>query len=281
VAEIPEHLLKRSQERRAALAGDSGTAAEGAAPAAPSTSPATTSAAAPAAPASTAPAGRGAAAAPAVPPPPKPDSAVVAAYKRRKRIPFWAMLALSLLPVWAFMYARAVTTQAEEVAGPLAVGEDVYGTCASCHGATGGGGIGYAFADGEVLRSFPHIEDQLRWVYWGTEGYNAAGVEIYTDPNREGGPHVTGGSGAVMPAQRDVLSGDEILGVVCHERYTIGGAELGGDFAEEYEKWCAEESEIFADLEGGGDLLTLDERFDDVIPIGEPVEGSPASGAGA
>jgi mono/diheme cytochrome c family protein len=200
---------------------------------------------------------------------------VVAAYKRRKRIPFWAMLGLSLLPVWAFMYARAVTTQAEEATGPLAAGEEVYGTCSTCHGAAGQGGIGYAFADGEVLKTFPHIEDQLRWVYWGTEGYNAAGVDIYGNPDREGGPHVTGGSGAVMPAQRDALSGEELLGVVCHERYTLGGADPAADFAEEYEKWCSEESEIFADLEAGGDVLTLADRFDDVMPIGDPVEGSP------
>jgi hypothetical protein len=277
VAEIPEHLLKRSQARRAALeGGDSGSAAaDASAPAGPATAPATTGAAAPATPASAAPAGRGAAAAPAPPPPPKPDSPVVAAYKRRKRIPFWAMLGLSLLPVWAFMYARAVTTQAEEATGPLAAGEEVFGTCSTCHGAAGQGGIGYAFADGEVLKTFPHIEDQLRWVYWGTEGYNAAGVDIYGNPDREGGPHVTGGSGAVMPAQRDALSGEELLGVVCHERYTLGGADPAADFAEEYEKWCSEESEIFADLEAGGDVLTLADRFDDVMPIGEPVEGSP------
>jgi mono/diheme cytochrome c family protein len=274
VAEIPEHLLKRSQARRAALeGGDSGSAAaDASAPAGPATAPATTGAAAPA---SAAPAGRGAAAAPAPPPPPKPDSPVVAAYKRRKRIPFWAMLGLSLLPVWAFMYARAVTTQAEEATGPLAAGEEVFGTCSTCHGAAGQGGIGYAFADGEVLKTFPHIEDQLRWVYWGTEGYNAAGVDIYGNPDREGGPHVTGGSGAVMPAQRDALSGEELLGVVCHERYTLGGADPAADFAEEYEKWCSEESEIFADLEAGGDVLTLADRFDDVLPIGDPVEGSP------
>jgi hypothetical protein len=281
VAEIPEHLLKRSQARRAALeGGDSGSAAtEASTPAGPSTAPATTGGTAPAAPASTAPAGRGAAVAPAPPPPPKPDSPVVAAYKRRKRIPFWAMLGLSLLPVWAFMYARAVTTQAEEATGPLAAGEEVYGTCSTCHGAAGQGGIGYAFADGEVLLTFPHIEDQIRFVYFGTAQYNAAGVEIYGNPERPGGPHVTGERG-VMPQQSQTISGGaltdaEILGVVCHERYTLGGADPAADFAEEYEKWCSEESEIFADLEAGGDVLTLADRFDDVMPIGDPVEGSP------
>ena len=73
-----------------------------------------------------------------------------------------------------------------------------------------------------------------------------------------------------------MLTDDEILGVVCHERYTLGGADAG-DLAEEFETWCAEGSEIFADLEGGGDIRTLAERFPDTMPIGEvPVPGSPA-----
>jgi hypothetical protein len=281
VAEIPEHLLKRSRDRRAALGqgGDAGDAA----PAAAAT-PATTESAAPAAAAPAAPAGRGKAVAPAAPPPPKPDSFVVAAFKRRSRIPFWAMLGLSILPIWALMYARSVTTQAEEVAGPLGVGEEMYGGCATCHGASGGGGVGPAFAEGEVLKTFPHIEDQLRWVYFGTDEYAAAGVEIYGNPDREGGAHTTGFSGSVMPGQSvnvtgGALTDEEILGVVCHERFTLGGADDGGDQAEEYEKWCSEESEIFHDLEGGGDLRTLEERFDDIIPIGSvPAPGSPASG---
>jgi len=280
VTEIPEHLLKRSRERRSALGlgGDGGGASESA-PAASAT-PATTSSAAPAPAASSAPAGRAAAASPAAPPPPKPDSPVVAAYKRRKKIPMWAMLALSLLPVWAFMYARAVTTQAVEATGPLALGEENYSVCASCHGADGGGGVGYAFTGGSVLETFPHIEDQIRWVYFGTPGYNAAGVEIYGNPDREGGPHLAGALGNMTGQSVNTdgaLTDYELLGVVCHERYTLGGADPGGDYAEEYETWCSEDSEIFADLEGGGDIRTLEERFPDIIPIGmEPVPGSPA-----
>jgi hypothetical protein len=260
VAEIPEHLLKRSRDRRAAL-GLGGDSADDAG----STQPATSS-----------PARRGRAAAPAAPPPPKPDSPVVAAFKRRKRIPFWAMVALSLLPVWALLYARAVTTQAEVVAGPLGVGEEVYAsTCAGCHAADGSGGAGYAFTEGEVLQTFPHIEDQLRWVYFGTEGYNAADVTIYGNPDRPGGAHITGTKG-VMPAQGTALTGAELLSVVCHERYTAGGADAAGDYAEEFEQWCSEDSAIFIDLEGGGSILTLSDRIEGIIPIGpEPVPGLP------
>jgi mono/diheme cytochrome c family protein len=279
VTEIPEHLLKRSRERRAALTGEGGS--EEAAPAAAAT-PATTQPAAPsAAPAPSAPAGRSQAPVPAAPPPPKPDSFVVASYKKRNRIPYWAMLALALLPLWAFMYARAVTTQAEEAAGPLAVGDETYGVCASCHGADGGGGVGYAFTEGEVLKTFPHIEDQLRFVYFGSEAYDAAGVDVYGDPNREGGAHVVfERNGAAMPAQGGALTDAEILGVVCHERYTLGGGDPSA-LAEEFDTWCAEDSEIFVDLESGGDIRTLNERFPDTIAIGtEPVPGLPAGPVG-
>jgi mono/diheme cytochrome c family protein len=272
VTEIPEHLLKRSRDRRAALTGEAG-ASEEAAPAAAAT-PATTQPAA-AAPAPAAPTGRGQAPVPAAPPPPKPDSFVVANYKKRNRIPYWAMLALALLPLWAFMYARAVTTQAEEAAGPLAVGDETYSVCASCHAGDGSGGVGYAFNNGEVLKTFPHIEDQLRFVYYGSEQYSAAGVEIYGDPDREGGPHVVLEQG-VMPAWGGNLTDAEILGVVCHERYDLGGGDPG-DMATEFDEWCAEDSEIFADLEAGGDIRTLEERFPDIVPIGEaPAPGSPA-----
>lgn len=272
MTEIPEHLLKRSRERRAALGlgGDDAGAAAPAAPAPSGSAPAVPTAAA------SAPAARAAVPAPAAPPPVKPDSPVVASYRRRQRVPFWAMAALAVLPVWAFLYVRAVTTQAVEAAGPLAVGEETYSVCASCHGGGGEGGVGYAFTEGEVLKTFPHIEDQLRFVYYGTEMYNAADVEIYGNPEREGGPHLTGGLGN-MPAQGGSLTDAEILGVVCHERFALGGADPTGDQLEEYEQWCSEESEIFADLEAGGDIRSLADRVEGILPIGDaPAAGSPA-----
>lgn len=209
-----------------------------------------------------------------------PDIPVVAAYKARRKIPFWAMTALTLLPVWAFMYARAVTTQAEEAAGPLAEGAAVYSGCASCHGGSGEGvgGLGYQFSEGEVLKTFPNIEDQLRFVYWGSAAYNLEGIEIYGDPDREGGPHLTGARG-VMPFQGadagGALTDYELLGVVCHERYTLGGAGDDAAFADEFDRWCSEESVLFATLEAGGSLLTLNEVDDTIIPIGQPAAGQP------
>jgi hypothetical protein len=282
VTEIPEHLLKRSRDRRAALGlggGDEAAAADEPAAAAP----ATTTPAEPAAATPAGPAPRKAAAAPAPPPPPKPDPPYVAAAKNRPKIPFWAMAALSLMPVWLFMYVRSVTESPEVAEGPIGVGAEVYGACSSCHGGSGEGGTGYPFAGGEVLATFPHIEDQLRFVYFGTADYNVAGIEIYGNPEREGGPHLTGAQG-VMPKQGGDLTDAEILAVVCHERYTLGGADPTGEFLEEYENWCSEEAPTFANLEEGGTLADLDEAgltsvADgelEIIDIGDaPAEGSP------
>ncbi len=192
------------------------------------------------------------------------------AAKQRKKIPFWAMATLSLMPVWAFIYVRALTSAPEVVAGPVGVGAEVYSNCASCHGGVGEGGVGYAFTDGMVEATFPHIADQIRWVYYGTEGYNAAGITIYGDPNREGGAHETGALG-VMPAFGGQLSGADIVAVVCHERYTLGGADPASEeFANEYEAWCSEESPIYAALESGELELTSE-----VMPEVLDAEGNP------
>ncbi len=281
MTEIPEHLLKRSRERRSAIGGG-GDEAGG--DAAPSSTPATTSSTpATAAAAPSGPVERAAAPVPAAPEPPKPDIPVVAAYKARRKIPFWAMTALALLPIWAFMYARAVTTQPVEAAGPLAEGAVIYGNCASCHGAAGQGvaGLGYQFSEGEAVTTYPNIEDQIRFVYWGTSAYELAGIQIPGDPNREGGPHVTGARG-VMPAQGaeagGALTDYELLGVVCHERYTLGGALDAGDYEAEFEQWCSEDSAIYAAVEGGASLLTVEEVDDTIIPIGQPAEGQSGRG---
>lgn len=293
MTEIPEHLLKRSRDRRSALGlgggeGDAGGDAA-ATPAAPAATPATTAAAAPAAPA--APAGRKAAAAPAAAPPPKPDSPVVAAAKRRAKIPFWAMAGLSLLPIWIFMYVRAVTEPPEVAAGPMGIGAEVYGgNCAACHGAGGVGGNGRELDQGEVIKTFPRIEDHIRFVWFGTEEYEAAGITSYGDPNRDGGAHTTRSyNGSAMPGWSS-LGGEEILAVVCDERFGLDGgldpASEDAAVASEYETWCSEEAPVFLALEAGADLLTIgtpdgpeildaDGNPADILPIGPaPVAGS-------
>ena len=290
VTEIPEHLLKRSRERRAAIGqgGDAG-ASDGAA-AAPAATPATTEkAVAPAAATSSGPPARSGPPSPDKVTPPNPDPAYVPAAKQHRKVPWWAMATLGLMPVWGFMYVRALTEAPEVVEGPLGIGAEQYGSCAACHGAAGGGGVGYAFSGGEVLATFPNIEDQLRYVYWGTGEYNLAGVEVYGNPDREGGPHLTNGLG-VMPQQGSAAGGGltdyEILGVVCHERYTLGGADpTSAEWAEEFEQFCSAESPVFAALEAGEFSLTsedpesfvgADGQEFEVQPVGEPKSGSPA-----
>jgi hypothetical protein len=159
------------------------------------------------------------------------------------------------------MYVRGLQPQKAEASGPILIGQENYGACASCHGADGSGGAGRVLKDGESLLTFPHIEDMLNWVYVGSEAFRAAGVASYGDPNREGGAHAPYSyNGSPMPAQGakygGALTDYEILGLVCHIRYDLSGADPAGEWAEEYEKWCSPESEIFANLEGGS--LTFD-----------------------
>lgn len=289
MTEIPEHLLKRSRDRRSALGlgGESGGDTPAGAPAADavSSTPATTTASTPTAPASTAPAARKAPAAPATTPPPKRDPPYVVAAKTRAKIPFWAVAALSLMPIWAFMYVRSVTAPPVEAAGPLGIGASVYsGQCSSCHLANGAGvdagGVGRALYNGEVDKTFPHIEDQLRFVYFGTGQYQIAGIAIYGNPDRPGGAHATASIGQ-MPAQGSTAGGsltdEEILAVVCHERYDLNGPDRTTEpWATEFANWCADDAPAFRALEAGTSLADLANAGlpIDVADMSAPAEGS-------
>lgn len=241
MTEIPEHLLKRSRDRKA------GGASEASVPA--TTTPATPAPAAAATPA------------PAPKVEVKPDPPYVAAAKSRQRIPYWAMGTLALMPIFMFMYVRGLQPQEAEASGPIAIGLENYGSCASCHGGDGGGGAGRVLNNGESLKTFPHIEDMLNWIYAGTEAFEAAGVASYGDPDREGGAHAPRSyNGSAMPAQGAKYGGAlteyEILGLTCYIRYELSGADESGEWAEEYEKWCSPESEVFMALQDGS--LTYD-----------------------
>ena len=223
MTEIPEHLLKRSRERRAAL-GLSSDEGGGDAPATPA-------AAAPAASAAVEPAG---ASTPAVPPPPAPPAVVapppppppeyVQAAMRRKRIPYWALPVVALLPLWAFIYQWSLTPPSATISGPLAEGEEIYtANCASCHLPTGAGdsagGIGRQLSNGEVLLTFPDIADQISFVMTGSDPYIG---KPYGDPNRPGGPQI---GKAGMPPWEDILTAEEINAVVCYERVVLSGED--------------------------------------------------------
>jgi hypothetical protein len=223
LTEVPEHLLKRSQDRRAALGlGGGGDAGGGAAPA-PSASTEVAAAT------SAAPAAAAAAPVPEVVKEPEPVPAYVQASLNRKRIPIWAMPVLAFLPVWAIIYAQTLSPPPKTELSQLDLGAQIYSQCAGCHGGSGGGGAGRPLADGEVLQTFPNIANQLEFIRLGTAGF--AG-EPYGNPDREGGPHVGGETGAQMPTF-SALSDAELLEVTRHERETLSGEE--GTFEEDAE----------------------------------------------
>lgn len=206
MAEVPEHLLQRSAQRRAALTG-------GEAPA-DSAAPATTGGSAPA------PAGA-TAAAPAKVTPTEPafkepvDKAAfqkVAAIRKR-RIPAWAMGVLVCLPLWGALYMGAFgerPTHGEEVID----GGTLYGSnCASCHGANGQGGVGPKLNGGETVKTFPAIEDQIAWIETGSAPFKG---KPYGDPAREGGQRVATSGG--MPGFSGTLTAEEIEAIATYER---------------------------------------------------------------
>lgn len=234
MTEVPEHLLRRSKERRAAMGqgpdpADAGDAAASA-PSSESAAASTEVEAAPAAPA-------GAAPQPIAPteppPPPKPPAPYLEAAERRKRIPLWALPVVAALPVWAFLYVGTLDPKQSATSDPVAAGAAIYTErCASCHGATGGGGVGPPLADGAVIETFAEPADQAEWVSLGSEGFVAEGV--YGDT----GKPVAGG----MPAFGGTLTPDELVAVVAHERVTLGG--------ETYDPLVYEE--LLASLSEGG-----------------------------
>ncbi len=196
MTEIPEHLLKRSRER--ARHWGCHRESRGAATPPPAAAAPPSTEVAPAAAATPAPAA--AAAAPAVvAPPPKPPPPYVQAALRRKRIPFWAIPVVALLPLWAFIYQWSLTPPTRAVTGPLAAGQELYvANCSSCHLPTGAGdsagGIGFQLNNGSVLETFPDIEDHIAFVKSGSEPYIG---KPYGNPDRPGGQRV---GKAGMPA---------------------------------------------------------------------------------
>lgn len=206
MTEVPEHLLARSRARREA-AGLATPSEEGATPA-----PSAGTDVEPAA--SAAVATPAAAAAPPPPPPPKPDPPYIQAYKNRKKIPAWAMPALAILPVWAFVYANTLETPPAAATGPLANGAKIYNNCASCHGGSGGGGTGPGFTDGALAATFPNFKDQIRWVSLGSADWPGDTYGANNTPKRGG-----------MPGWAAQLTPLEIAEVVRYEREVLGGME--------------------------------------------------------
>jgi mono/diheme cytochrome c family protein len=217
VTEVPEHLLKRSKDRRTSLDGE--TPAADAAPAAESAQVEKATASAAAAPAAVAPAAA-----------PEPVPPYVEAAIRRKKIPIWAIPVLAFLPLWAVMYIGGLSPAASGEPSQLATGATIYtANCAGCHGAAGGGGVGRAMNEGNLVKTFPDIIGQLEFVWIGSNGTGPAGTP-YGDPAREGGQHKTlSYNGNPMPNFDKSLSQAELLAVVRYEWETLSGGETTVD----------------------------------------------------
>jgi mono/diheme cytochrome c family protein len=218
MTEVPEHLLRRSRERREALGLATGSEGE-AAPAAAAPAPAAEApaAATPAAvPAAATPARPAAAAVAAA-----PEEAPVPAYirleeKRRSKNPNWVMPVLIGLPLWAFFYAFAFSPPKKTgPVDPLVLGAEVYKSagCSGCHGASGEGGVGPKLSGGDAKLTFPNEADQISWVKTGSGPFSG---QKYGDPNRPGGQ--MGPAKGLMPGFAGTLSEAQIDAVVKYER---------------------------------------------------------------
>ena len=146
MTEVPEHLLKRSHDRRAALGLGGGGGDAGGGDAAPTPAPAEEPGGEVAATGATA-AARPAAATPAEaaePAPPEPLPPYVEAAVKRKKIPIWVMPVLAFIPVWAIIYIGGLSKASTGAPDPARgwASSSSPQRCASCHGSNGGGGVG-------------------------------------------------------------------------------------------------------------------------------------------
>jgi mono/diheme cytochrome c family protein len=124
------------------------------------------------------------------------------------------MPVIVVLPLWALLYLGSFGTRGTAAQTPAQIGAGVFTTkCATCHGATGGGGVGPKLAGGEAKLTFPNEADHIAWVETGSAPHKG---QPYGDPNRAGGQHVAATGG--MPAFKGVLSDAQIKAVVEYER---------------------------------------------------------------
>jgi mono/diheme cytochrome c family protein len=219
VTEVPEHLLRRSKERRAALGlgdDDAGAAATAAATATTSTAAAASPAVVESPAVEPAGAAGGVAVVDEAAAPPEPLAPVI---HRRPKTPFWMVAVLAVLPIYAFIYYGAFGARHASAANdPVAVGNTIFHTagCSGCHGANGEGAVGPALAG--VKKTFPALVDQINWVHTGSAPF--AG-KVYGNSGRI----ATGG----MPAFASQLTDAQIADVVCYERVNFGGGTVPTD----------------------------------------------------
>lgn len=249
MTEIPEHLLQRSRERRAALglggdapaAGSTGDAASTPEPAAAAPVPAESGGGGVAKPPT-----------PAVPAepkpePPKPDPIYVQAAKRRRRIPIWAMPVLAGLPLWSYVYVRTLEPAPVEN-DPLVLGEALYAPCAACHGGSGQGLTAPQLSDGKVEETWPDPLDHIMWVKLGVKEWPGETYGVQ-DKDKLATPGDMPGYGATMTDQ-------EIAQVVLYERRVLSEEEIPE--GEEDKLLLIAEGEMTLEEAGLGEVSTED-----------------------
>ena len=191
MTEIPEHLLKRSRERRAAL----GLPTEGGE--APASSAAGEPARTPAPPRRPRRPRRGRRAGRPARRPPSPPRRRPSPTRRTSRPPSAAARSRSgPCPCWPSCPSGPSCTpaaceppdqDARRPARPRA-GQVFASKCSSCHGAGGEGGVGYPLAERRrSCRRSRTLEDQVAFV---TRAARSTPGKPYGDPNRPGGPHI-------------------------------------------------------------------------------------------
>ena len=243
MTEVPEHLLKRSKDRRTSL--DGGTPAESDAAPVAASAPVEKATAA-AAPAAVAPAAA-----------PEPVPPYVEAAIKRKKIPIWVMPVLAFLPLWAVIYIGGLSPAASGAPSQLATGQALFtADCAGCHGSGGGGGVGRPMNEGNLVATFPDIIRQLEFVWLGSNGTGPAGTP-YGNPAREGGQHKTlSWNGNPMPNFNKSLSQAQLLAVVRYEWEGLSGGKTTVD---------ANGNITYADgkpmLNAAGELITPDGKL--------------------
>ena len=122
--------------------------------------------------------------------PPKPVPAYVQAARNRRRVPFWAMPVLAAVPLWGYVFFRTLEPPPVEN-DPLVLGEELYSSCAGCHGGSGQGVSAPALADGAVLETWNDYRDHMMWVRLGSDGWPA--------PTYGGNDTPTGEAGTMPP----------------------------------------------------------------------------------
>ncbi|MDG2112038.1 MAG: c-type cytochrome [Actinomycetota bacterium] len=252
MTEVPDFLLERSRARRVALglldddgAGASGGGSAGGGAATATASGPTTADLVAAA---------KAAAKLETEPEPEADPVWVEAANARNKIPYWVMPIIFFLPLWAFVYVKLTEPPPPNITA-LTEGATTYAAqCASCHqgdgSGTDGGGIGRPLYNGEVLATFPALdESMITWLETGTAGIGNGNP--YGDPGRAGGAQIAGELGAAMPAFGESLSEHQIYSVARYIRESLSGEELSeAEIAERDAEWIALGGG--ADTGGGG-----------------------------